>query len=186
MSFNAAPTRELLADHKTFPNTARVYRSVFHWANRYNTRRHLTVIGNRLITACLGRRGVSVHRDTVRRVMRRAGRIAAQPRRKVRTTAPATDVGSRPDLMGRDFTAKTPGGKWVGNITCIRTWVGYVYLATVLDSGTMKDVGYAMAALMRTSLVCEAVDIAVRNCPTGKGETIFRSDRGSQYTSEQL
>ncbi|BDA63556.1 hypothetical protein MANAM107_03900 [Actinomyces capricornis] len=46
--------------------------------------------------------------------------------------------------------------------------------------------GYAMADHMRASLVCEAVDMAVRNCPIVKGETIFHSDRGSQYTSEQF
>lgn len=88
--------------------------------------------------------------------------------------------------MGRDFTARTSGVKWVGDISCIRTWVGYVYLATVLDCATKKVVGYAMAARMRTSLVCEAIDMAVRNCPTVKGKTIFHSDRGSQYTSEQF
>lgn len=74
----------------------------------------------------------------------------------------------------------------MGDISCIRTWAGYVYLATVLECATKKVVGYAMADRMRTCLVCEAIDMAVRNCPTVKGETIFHSDRGSQYTSQQF
>lgn len=115
-----------------------------------------------------------------------AGLVVAQPHRKVRTTTPAADVSSRPDLVERDFTAKAPGRKWVGDITYIRTWVGFVYLATVLDCATKKVVGYAIADHMRTSLVCEAIDMAVRNCPIIRGETIFHSDRGSQYTSEQF
>lgn len=45
-SFNAALKRELLADHKAFPNVWTAYRSVFHWANRYNTRRRHSAIGN--------------------------------------------------------------------------------------------------------------------------------------------
>ena len=41
---------------------------------------------------------------------------AAQPRRKTRTTVPADDIDTRPDLVGRDFTARAPGLKWVGDI----------------------------------------------------------------------
>ena len=73
--------------------------------------------GYRRITAALWRRGVVVDRDTVRSIMREQGLVAAQPRRKVRTTVPAADLGSRPDLVKRDFTASQPGVKWVGDIT---------------------------------------------------------------------
>ena len=90
------------------------------------------------------------------------------------------------DLVGRDFTARAPGLKWVGDITYIRTWVGFVYLATVLDCCTKKVIGYAMADNMRTDLVCDAIDMAVRRCPHQKNVTIFHSDRGSQYTSQQF
>ena len=39
---------------------------------------------------------------------------------------------------------------------------------------------------MRTDLICEAIDMAARRCPYTRGETVFHSDRGCQYTSEQL
>lgn len=45
-SFNATLKRELLADHRAFPNVETAYRSVFHWASRYNTRRRHSAIGN--------------------------------------------------------------------------------------------------------------------------------------------
>ena len=61
-----------------------------------------------------------------------------------------------------------------------------MYLATVLDCCTKKAVGYAMADNMRTDLICEAIDMAARRCPYTTGETIFHSDRGCRYTSEQL
>ena len=109
--------------------------------------------GYRRITAALWRRGVVVDRDTVRSIMREQGLVAAQPRRKVRTTVPAADLGSRPDLVRRDFTANRPGVKWVGDITYIRTWEGFVYLATVPGCCTKKAVGYAMADNMRTESV---------------------------------
>ena len=73
--------------------------------------------------------------------------------------------------------------KLVGDITYIHTREGFVYLATVMDCYSKRIVGYAMAEHMRTELVQNALEMAVRNCPPIKGVTIFHSDRGSQYTS---
>lgn len=142
--------------------------------------------GYRRITAELARAGERVHPDTVRAIMRAEGLIAAQPHTKVRTTIPADDVAGRPDLVGRDFTAAAPGSTWVGDITYIPTLEGFSYLATVLDCCTKKAVGYAVADHMRTELICEALDMAVRNCPPVRGATIFHSDRGSQYMSREF
>ena len=59
----------------------------------------------------LERRGVRADGSTIRAIMRDLGLKAAQPRAKVRTTVPAQDLGERPDLLGRDFTADEPGKK---------------------------------------------------------------------------
>lgn len=141
--------------------------------------------GYRRIQAYLERRGVRVDGATIRSIMHELGLEAAQPRAKVRTTVPAADLDERPDLVGRDFTADEPGRKWCGDITYISTWAGFVYLATVLDCCTKKVVGYAMADHMRTSLVCEAIDMAVRRCPVEKGVTVFPLQPGkSVHVSE--
>ena len=142
--------------------------------------------GYRRIQVILERRGVRADGSTIRSIMRDLGLQAAGPQAKVRTTVPAQDLGERPDLLGRDFTADEPGRKWCGDITYIRTWSGFVYLATVLDCCTKKVVGYAMADHMQTSLVCQAIDMAVRRCPVEEGVTVFHSDRGSQYTSQRF
>ena len=115
--------------------------------------------------------------------MHRAGLVACQPRKRVRTTIPAQDLHHRPDLVKRNFTANKPGQKWVGDITYIPTWEGFTYLATVMDCYSKKIIGYAIAGNMRTRLVAEVLHMAVRNCPVTRGETVFHSDRGSQYTS---
>ncbi|AND17178.1 hypothetical protein A6122_2054 [Rathayibacter tritici] len=115
--------------------------------------------------------------------MRAAGLEPCQPKpwRPVTTTpGDPTDI---PDLVKRDFTANRPGCKWVGDITYIRTWEGWVYLATVLDCYSKKVVGYALADHMRTELVSEALEMAARNQPNRAAKTIFHSDRGSVYTS---
>ena len=142
--------------------------------------------GYRRIQVVLERRGVRADGSTIRAIMRDLGLKAAQPRAKVRTTVPAQDLGERPDLLGRDFTADEPGKKLCGDITYVKTWAGFIYLATVLDCCTKKVVGYAMGDRMRTSLVCQAIDMAVRRRPVERGVTVFHSDRGSQYTSQRF
>ena len=150
--------------------------------------------GYRRIQVVLERRGVRADGSTIRAIMRDLGLQAAGPRAKVRTTVPAKDLDERPDLLRRDFTADEPGKKLCGDIppqaggapSYVRTWAGFIYLATVLDCCTKKVVGYAMADHMHTSLVCQAIDMAVRRCPIKKGVTIFHSDRGSQYTSQKF
>ncbi|AND15936.1 IS3 family transposase [Rathayibacter tritici] len=117
--------------------------------------------------------------------MRAAGLEPCQPKPWRPTTTIPGDPAGIPDLVKRDFTAQRPGYKWVGDITYIRTWEGWVYLATVLDCYLKKAVGYALADHMRTELVIEALEMAARNRPDGFSETIFHSDRGSVYTSAE-
>ncbi len=142
--------------------------------------------GYRRIHAELGRWGHTVDDETVRSIMRELGLETCQPRPFRPITTVAGDASGIPDAVKRDFTATQPGTKLVGDITYIPTWEGWVYLATVLDCFSKKVVGYAMADHMRTELVTDALDMAVRNVNIHPGVTIFHSDRGSQYTCEDF
>lgn len=121
----------------------------------------------------------------VRSVMAELGLRACQPRAYKTTTKPDPDATGPVDLLGRDFTADTPGTKLVGDITYLKTWQGWLYLATVIDCCTREVVGWSMADHMRTSLVCDAITMAA-----GRGslqpDAIFHSDRGAQYTSAEF
>jgi transposase InsO family protein len=64
--------------------------------------------------------------------------------------------------------------------TYIATWAGWLYLATVIDCFNKEVIGYAMADHMRTSLICDALDMAARNHRLAVN-CIFHSDRGTQY-----
>ena len=59
-------------------------------------------------------------------------------------------------------------------------------LSLFWTADALKVVGYAMADHMRTSLVCQAIDMAARRCPVENGVTVFHSDWGSQYTSQKF
>jgi putative transposase len=127
----------------------------------------------------------SVSLKLVRSVMAQLGLAGRQPRAYKTTTEPDPDSPAPADLVGRDFTADQPGTKLVGDITYLRTWSGWLYLATVIDCCTREVVGWSMATHMRASLVCDAISMAAVRGGV-QPAAIFHSDRGSQYTSAEF
>jgi len=141
--------------------------------------------GYRRLHEELVRSGERVGLELVRQLMRELGLVACQPRPWRTTTVRGEEQSTAADLVGRDFTAEAPGHKLVGDITYIRTWAGWLYLATVIDCFNREVIGYAMADHMRTSLVSDALGMAARNHRLAVG-CIFHSDRGTQYTSTEF
>jgi transposase InsO family protein len=141
--------------------------------------------GYRRLHAALVRGGEQVSDELVRRLMRQLGLVACQPRPWRATTVPDACRPRVPDLVARDFTAAAPGEKLVGDITYIRTWEGWLYLATVIDCYSKEVIGYATADHMRIELIGDAIAMAARNHTLAK-DCIFHSDRGSQYTSSEF
>jgi putative transposase len=141
------------------------------------------VYGARKTWLELRRRGVDVGRDQVARVMRAHGIEGKLRGRKRRTTiADEAAVERARDLLQRDFAASGPNEKWVCDITYLRTWNGFLYLAFVLDCYSRMIVGWQLATHMRTELVLDALEMANGLRRPGEG-LIAHSDRGSQYTS---
>jgi putative transposase len=140
--------------------------------------------GYRRIHAELVRAGERVGPELVRKLMGEMGLIAVQPRPFRTTTEPDPHAPDTVDLVKRDFTAQRPATKVVGDITYIRTWQGWLYLASLIDCCTREVIGYAMAEHMRTELVLDALDMAVRNRRL-EADCIMHSDRGTQYTSAE-
>ena len=117
--------------------------------------------------------------------MRTRGLVGRGRRRSRRTTIPDPAARSvAPDLLRREFAPhQLPLNQaWVGDITYVRTWEGWLYLATVIDLASRRVVGWAMADHMRAALVCDALCMAIEARGPAPG-LIFHSDRGSQYTS---
>ncbi len=133
------------------------------------------------IHAELTAKGVRVGRKRVARLMHAAGLAGVSRRKGPRTTQRRQGARPAPDLVERDFTAEQPDRLWVADITYIPTWAGFLYLAIVLDAFSRRVVGWAMATHLRTSLVLDALDMALRQ--RRPGDVIHHSDQGSQYTS---
>ena len=117
----------------------------------------------------------------VRRLMHQLGIKGTHRRRYRKTTERDASLAVAPDLMNRDFSANKPDEKYVGDITFIRTWEGWLYLAIILDVFSRRIVGWAMGTTLHTELVVEAFEMAVRR-RQAKG-AIAHSDQGCQYTS---
>jgi putative transposase len=135
----------------------------------------------------LARRGHRVGPQRVRRLARALGLRCVHPRPYTVTTVQDEANGSGlVDLVARDFVPDAMDNLWYGDITYIFTLAGWSYLATVIDGYSRRVVGWAVADHMREELVIEALKMAVESRRPGKGEVVFHSDRGSQYTGHSF
>ena len=146
-----------------------------HAANYY-------AYGSRRMWKALRREGEAAGRGRVERLMRANGICGAKRRGKPwRTTRPDPAARRRPDLVDRDFTAVGPNELWVADITYLRCWEGVVFFAFILDAYSRRVVGWQLAGHMRTTLVLDALRMALHQRGGGADvELVHHSDRGSQ------
>jgi putative transposase len=132
--------------------------------------------------------GVRCARKRVGRLMREARLFGCGGRRrKARTTLRSQTERNppAPDLVKRNFAPEAPDRLWVADITYVRTWEGWLYLAFVLDTYSRRIVGWSMANNLKTELVLDALNMAIYTRRPKPG-LIHHSDRGSQYTSVEF
>jgi len=119
--------------------------------------------------------------NTVARLMRIEGLRAYKRRPGKHGTTPSIIAANQ---LEQKFDVSTPDRVWVTDITYIRTHEGWLYLAVVIDLYARKVVGWSMGSRMHTSLVLDALLMAVwRRKP--KSKTVIHSDQGSQFTSQE-
>jgi putative transposase len=142
--------------------------------------------GSPRVTAALRQRGLVCNRKRVARLMR-VHRLVARHRRRrrVRTTDSRHGLPIAPNRLNRQFSAQRPDEKWVADITYIDTAEGWLYLALVLDVFSRKVVGWAMEPHLETSLVEQALRMALAQRQPALGELLHHSDRGGQYASQR-
>jgi len=87
-----------------------------------------------------------------------------------------------PNHLQQKFDVKTPNNTWVTDITYIRTYEGWLYLAVVVDLFSRRVIGWSMQSRMQTDLVIKALLMALWHRKP-ENEVFVHSDQGSQYTS---
>jgi putative transposase len=126
--------------------------------------------------------GIRVARKRVERLMREAGISGMVRRKRGRTTVSVPGVRVADDLVERQFRPQAPNLLWIADLTYLRTWEGWLYLAAVQDAYSRAIVGWSMADHMRSELVVDALNMAVARRRPAPG-LIHHSDQGSQYVS---
>ncbi len=125
--------------------------------------------------------GETCSKHRVARLMRE-NNIRAQPGYRTRRYVAGKPVELIPDLVKRNFEVSKPNRVWVSDITYIRTWEGWLYLAIVMDLFSRKIVGWATRSTIHRDLVLDAIMMSVKE--RQPQETIIHSDQGSQYGSD--
>jgi putative transposase len=125
--------------------------------------------------------GETCSKHRVARLMRENGLRALHGYRMRRWSVGKPSV-LIPNLLQRQFTVTRRNKAWVTDITYIRTWQGWLYLAVVMDLFSRKIVGWSTAPTIHREIVLDAVLMAVRSRrPRG---TMIHSDQGTQYGSD--
>ena len=141
------------------------------------------VYGAPKVWAQLNREGHRVARCTVERLMRDLG-LRGVVRGKPKRTTVADDAVQRPrDLVERRFSAVAPNRLWVADLTYVRTWSGFIYVAFVTDAYSRRIVGWQASRSLRSDLALHALEQAIweRNrAGHSVAGVIHHSDRGGQ------
>ena len=133
------------------------------------------------IHAELADEGIKVGRKRVERLMKLKALAGVSRRKGTRTTIRDPRLRPASDLVDRNFRADRPNQLWVADITYVPTWVGFLYLAVVLDAFSRRIVGWAMGHDLKAQLVIDAMNMAIGQ--RRPRDVIHHSDQGSQYTS---
>ena len=139
--------------------------------------------GSRRMAKQLQDEGFNVGRAKARRLTNKTGVAVQRPRRRgPMTTDSRHGYEVAPNLLARQFDATAPNHVWAGDITYIWTAEGWLYLSVPVDLYSRKVVGWAMNHHMDTTLVQDALQMALGRRSPSAG-LMHHSDRGSQYAS---
>ncbi len=130
--------------------------------------------------------GETISRKTGAKIMQRLGLVGICPQ-KWKTTAIIDHADAYPvDAVKREWNTGALNQIWVGDITYLRTWEGWVYLTTVIDAHSRRVIGWVIAAHKRTDLIEDALAMAMTLCGNRPARVIFHSDTDTQYASAQI
>lgn len=142
-----------------------------------------SVYGHRKVTTDLRELGETCSRHRVARLMKSEGlrAMVGYGRRPRPLSGPVGSVAK--NVLARGFKVSEPNRAWVTDITYIRTYDGFLYLAVVLDLFSRQVVGWATRPTQHTDLVLQALLAAVWRRKPNPG-LLLHSDQGTQFTSE--
>ena len=139
--------------------------------------------GKRRIQVELASLGHTVGLYKTASLMKKAKIVAICPKRKHYYPDAGKELKYAPNILKRQFSPKTYNTHMVGDITYIRTWQGWSYLACVMDLASKEVVGYALSQSPNAQLAIEALNQAIKRQQPDTSCLLFHSDQGVQYSA---
>ena len=171
------------AARKRLPSARRVRDEALKVKLRHVHAEQFGVYGARKLWRQLHREGIPVARCTVERLMRELS-LAGAVRGRVPRTTVSDETSERPaDLVERNFGAPLPNRLWVADLTYVRTWSGFAYVAFIIDACSRYIVGWQTSRSLRTDLALDALEQALWEREGPFDGLVHHSDRGVQYLS---
>jgi putative transposase len=127
--------------------------------------------------------GIRVSRKRVERLMREAGISGLVARKRGRTTIRVPGVRVADDLVERDFRPAAPNLLWVADITYLRTWEGWLYLAAVQDAFSRAVVGWAPGLIHHSDQGSQFVSLAFGQAAGEAGVARSMGSRGDCFNN---
>lgn len=144
------------------------------------------VYGYRKMWRALSEQGLEISEYKVRKIMREAGLYPITTRRFRPGRSGKADGRFHDNALDQRFSAARPDEVWVGDITYIRTKLGWTYLAIVIDLFNREVIGHALSKSIDVELVKRALSSAIAKRGVTGAPTVFHSDRGIQYASRSF
>ena len=143
------------------------------------------IYGSPRVLLDLREAGETCGKHRVARIMRNHKIRGAQGYKTPRAVGGGPPSLLAPNRLQRQFTVDAPDEAWVTDITYVRTWQGWLYLAVVMDLYSRRIVGWSMKPTLARSLVLDAIVMAVWRRKPAPG-LIVHSDQGAQYGSDDF
>jgi len=144
------------------------------------------VYGYRKMRKALEKSDIYLSEYRVRKIMRESGYFPVVVTKYKPYKKGKSDGQYHEDKVRREFKTELPNRIWIGDITYIKTIVGFVYLAVVIDLFNREIIGYCISKTIDSELVKAALSNAIARTGAKASGIIFHSDRGSQYSSKSF
>jgi transposase InsO family protein len=127
--------------------------------------------------------GLKVGRDELYRILRKYDMLVGRKKSSCKTTDSYHHFHKYANLI-KNLEITKPNQVWVSDITYIKTYYGFCYLALITDLYSRKIVGYDISNSLELTGCLRALKAAIKTHKPLKG-LIHHSDRGAQYCSKE-
>lgn len=138
--------------------------------------------GYRRLSRVLESQGYKISEYKIAGIMRETGLYPVTLKRFKPYPRQVSDGRYNENVIQQEFNVNEPGSVWAGDITYIKSTLGWVYLSVVIDLFNREVVGYSVSKSASTDLVKRALGNALASRKKTEN-LVFHSDRGCQYSS---